>query len=189
MPKTVCVAVVAIALFLAPTSTSARLPTPPFDFEISPTRVSEGGSATIEVAPRVARATESSGEPAKYDVYVMWAYSEEAAFLTPAGAWSPAPVALVRDTTVQSAPTVRATWNGARPVMDIPLAVLVVPAGADPLDRARWSYRPVIRWLSVTAPSRPWSPTSNALLLGFVAVAASVAIAVGDTAWRKPSRR
>ena len=190
MPKTVGVAVVAVALFLAPTSTYARLPAPPFDLEISPARVSEGASATIAVAPRVARATESSAAAAaKYDVYVMWAYSEEAAFLTPAGAWSPAPVPLVRDTTVQSAPTVRATWNGARPVMDIPLAVLIVQAGADPLDRARWSYRPVIRWLSVTAPSRAWSLSSTALVLALVGTVASVAIAVTDIAWRKPSRR
>ena len=189
MTNTLRTAVLALALGIAPTTTHARLPAPPFDLEIAPARVSEGASATLEVAPHVARATESSAAAAKYDVYVMWAYSEEAAFLTPAGAWSPTPVPLVRDTTVQSAPTIRATWNGARPVMDIPLAVLVVPAGADPLDRAQWSYRPVIRWLSVRAPSRSWQLTSNALLLGLVGAVASITIAVGDIAWRKLRRR
>jgi hypothetical protein len=182
MRKTVCIAVVAAALSIAPTSTYARLPAPPFDFAITPAQVSEGGSATFEVAP----ATGSSAGTNRYDVYVMWAYSEEAAFLTPQGVWAPVPVALARDTTVQSAPTLRVTWNGARPVMDIPLAVLVVPAGADPLDRARWTHRPVIRWLRVTARTRPWSLTSGAMLLGFVAAAASVAIAVGDAGWRTP---
>jgi hypothetical protein len=183
--KTAGIAAVALALCIAPTSTYAGLPPPPFDFEISPARVPEGGSTTIEVAP----ATRSSVGTGTYDVYVMWAYSEEAAFLTPQGAWAPVPVALARNTTVQSAPTLRVAWNGARPVMDIPLAVLVVPAGADPLDRARWTYRPVIRWLSVSARSRSWSLTSGALLLGFIAATASVAIAFGDAGWRTPSRR
>jgi hypothetical protein len=176
MSKTAPIALLAVTLSIAPTSTHARLPPPPFDLQISPTRVSEGGSATIQVAPT----TRSSATAEKYDLYVMWAYSEEAAFLAPQGTWSPVAVALARDTTVHSAPTLAVTWNGARPVMDIPLAVLVVPAGADPLDRARWSYRPVIRWLSVRARSAPWSLTSSALLLGLVAAASTVAIAFAD---------
>ena len=183
--KTAGIAAVALALCIAPTSTYAGLPPPPFDFEISPARVPEGGSTTIEVAP----ATRSSVGTGTYDVYVMWAYSEEAAFLTPQGAWARSARSCCARGPRGRAPTLRVAWNGARPVMDIPLAVLVVPAGADPLDRARWTYRPVIRWLSVSARSRSWSLTSGALLLGFVAATASVAIAFGDAGWRTPSRR
>lgn len=183
MGKAARIALVAIALSMAPTSTDARLPAPPFDLRISPARVSEGESATIQVAP----ASRSSATTGPHDIYVLWAYAEEAAFLTPEGAWAPAPVALSRDTTVNDAPALRVTWHGARPVMDIPLALLVVPAGTDPLDRARWTYRPVIRWLSVRGRSTPWSLTSGELLFGLVAVAGSLVIAVADI--RGPMRR
>jgi hypothetical protein len=181
--KAARIVLVAIALSMAPTSTYARLPAPPFDLQISPARVSEGGSATIQIAP----ATRSSATGARHDIYVLWAQAEEAAFLTPQGAWAPAPVALSRDTTVKDAPTLRVTWNGARPVMDIPLALLVVPTGTDPLDRAGWTYRPVIRWLSVRGPSTPWSLESGALLFALAAVAGSLVIAFADI--RVPARK
>lgn len=161
---------------MVPTSTYARLPAPPFDFHISPARVSQGDSVTIQIAP----ATRSSATTERLDIYVLWAYAEEAAFLTREGAWAPAPVALSRDTTLKDPPPLSVTWNGARPVMDIPLALLVVPTGTDPLDRAQWAYRPVVRWLSVRGPSTPWSVTPGALVFGLVAAASSLVIALAD---------
>jgi hypothetical protein len=72
----------------------------------------------------------------------MWALVPEAAFLTPEGAWSPRPVAF-RAGLAAEGPPVPVRWVPGPPG-DIPLALVVVPAGADPLDRFAWTFQPLV---------------------------------------------
>ena len=167
----------ALAVVAAGGPAHARLPAPPFDLTISPARVQVDGSTTIVVA---STAGLRAGDD-RYDLYVMWAYAEEAAFLVPTGDWSPQQVAVARDVSPDGFSPRAVSWSGVRPVMDIPLALVVVPAGADPLDRTRWIHRPVVSWVSVSRGSAPRRLGPEALMLGVTAVVGSLLIVLAGT--------
>jgi hypothetical protein len=150
----------------------ARLPAPPFDLTISPSRVEVEGSTSIVISS-VAGAP---GDGERYDLYVLWAYAEEAAFLVPTGGWSPQPVAVALGVSPHGFAPRAVPWAGVRPVMDIPLALVVVQPGAHPLDRSRWIHRPVLSWVRVSRGDRPRQLGPEALLLGTIAVAGSLLI-------------
>jgi hypothetical protein len=128
-----------LGIVLAPGAARAALPAPPFALDVAPTRVAAGEAVTLTITP--------SGGAGEYDLYLMWALVPEAAFLTPAGAWSPQPVPFLARQGAGGQPF-RARWTPVPPG-DIPLALVVVPAGGDPLARFDWRFRPVVTHLRV----------------------------------------
>jgi len=123
----------------------AALPAPPFALDVTPSRAVPGQPVQIELTPR--------GGPGVWDVYLMWAFSPEAAFLTPEGAWSPRPVAFRSRVPAAGGP-ITARWVVNR-AGDIPLALVVVEPGGDPLARFTWTFRPQIAWVSAPGPPAP----------------------------------
>ncbi|HET7343699.1 MAG TPA: hypothetical protein VFL90_19705 [Methylomirabilota bacterium] len=144
----------------------AALPAPPFTLDVDPTRPAAGQPVTIVVTPR--------GDAGVFDVYLMWALSAEAGFLGADGAWSPRPLAFRAGVPATGAPIVMRWVPG--PGSDIPLALVVVPAGADPLARFGWTYRPALVRIAVQAP--PARAPLDLRALAPVAVAALVACAI-----------
>ncbi len=159
-----------MALAVAPAS--AALPAPPFDFSLSPAAVTEGAPVTVRIAPV---RSAGAGAPDAYDLYLVLARTEEASFLTEAGAWSPTPVPYARAVDVTAAPIVR-QWARAWPPGEHAFALVVVPVSADPLARSAWRYRPVTRWLDV-APHTSGDESADYATVAMLAVATLVAIA------------
>lgn len=164
----------AAVLALAATASHAALPAPPFELSVTPGSVIEGEPVTIRIAPSV---TPETGEAR--DIYLALATSEEAAFLTEQGAWSPRPVPYAR-IAAGHAPTIVRPWPKAWPPGDHTLAMLVVPPAADPLGRTAWIYRPVIAQLSVTPRASADAPPAVGAL--FILAAATLA-AIGCVWW------
>jgi hypothetical protein len=131
-----------LALALVAGRAEGALPAPPFALDVTPVRVTAGAPVTLTITPR--------GGPGTFDLYVMWALVPEAAFLTPEGAWSPRPVAF-RAGLAAAGASVQARWVPAPPGA-IPLALVVVPARADPLDRFAWRFRPLVVEVHADAP-------------------------------------
>jgi hypothetical protein len=125
----------------------AALPPPPFTLEVTPTRVAAGQPVMLQITPR--------GGTGEFDVYLMWALVPEAAFLTPQGAWSAQPVAF-RARLPATGPPVQLRWMPG-PAPDIPLALVVVAPGEDPLARFAWAFRPMLTHVSAPAatPAAP----------------------------------
>jgi hypothetical protein len=161
----------ALWLALAVTSAEAALPVPPFELTLSSTSLTEGDTVTVRVAPRPGA---TGGEP--YDLYVLLASVEEAAFLTPEGAWAPRPVPYARALSVTAAPIVR-PWPKVWPSGRFALGLVVVPPGVDPLARADWRYRPTITWFDVAPLRRAETPPAGTMP-ALLAVAAAAAFAL-----------
>ncbi len=160
-------AITTAVLLLASTRAEAALPAPPFVLTATPSSVSEGDTVEIGLRPRAA-----TGGP--WDVYVVWLFSERAAFLGPDGAWAQQPVPF--RARLAAGERVRGAWSRAGPPADVTLALVVVRPGADPLDRAEWTHQPALATVRVTAPPgarppRPWT-TLTGLLLAAVAATA-----------------
>jgi hypothetical protein len=158
----------AALLLLAAAAAEAALPAPPFDLAVSSTSLREGDTVTVRVSPRSAGAAQD-----RYDLYVLLASSEEAAFLTPEGRWAPRPVAYARAVSTSNPPLVR-EWPRVWPAGQHALALMAVAPAGDPLDRASWQFRPAIVWLRITPlnPDRGAPMVWTWLLLGAAALAA-----------------
>ena len=161
--------VLAAVLMLAATSAEAALPAAPFSLSATPTTVDAGEPVAIDVTPR-ARA----GGP--WDVYVVWLFTERAAFLGPEGEWAPRPVPF--RARLGGGESARGVWRRAGPPDDVTLALIAVRPGTDPLDRTEWTSRPALARVRVEAPpearpARPWM-TLAALLAAAVAATALV---------------
>jgi hypothetical protein len=168
IPRRRATVVLAAAIVLAATSAEAALPAAPFSLSASPTTVDAGAPVAIDVTPR-ARA----GGP--WDVYVVWLFTERAAFLGPDGAWAPRPVPF--RARLGAGESARGVWRGAGPPGDVTLALVAVRPGVDPLDRAQWTSRPALARVRVEVPAharpaRPW--TTLAALLAATAAATAV---------------
>ena len=159
------VVMVALIAFATPGAAAARLDEPPLDFTVSPRLVTPDETIGIRVAPAPAARWQDT---TPLDVYVMWATTERAAFLGPDGAWSPIPVPVRRDMQPTTLP-VTVEWRRPGPAGNVPLAMVAVPSGADPLLRSDWRYRPVLQLARVAAAGRRSSVD--------VAVASSVLLA------------
>jgi hypothetical protein len=161
---------VALALaLLAPGAAVAALPAPPFALEIAPLRVTAGQPVRLVITPR--------GGEGLFDLYLMWALSPEAAFLTPQGTWSPQPVAFRAGIRASGEPIVGRWLPG--PGREIPLALVVVAAGGDPLARFAWTYRPAFARISVDAPvDRPPLDVGEMAPLAALTLVASVVVLV-----------
>jgi hypothetical protein len=164
--------VLAALLLLVATSVEAALPAPPFDLALSSTSLREGDTVTVRVSARPGGAAQD-----RYDLYVLLASVEEAAFLTPEGTWAPRPVPYARAVSTSDPPLVR-QWPKVWPPGQYALGLVAVAPSGDPLDRAAWRYRPAIRWFQV-APLRPEraAPVIRTwVLLGVAAVAAGALV-------------
>jgi hypothetical protein len=153
--------VLAVLLALVATSADAALPAPPFELTLSSTALTEGEAVTVRVAAKPGSASDE-----RHDVYLMLASVEEAAFLTPDGAWAPAPVPWARALSTREAPVVR-PWPRAWPAGRYAFGLVVVPVAANPLTRSEWRYRPGITWFDVRPlppPGRAPAPASLWLL-------------------------
>jgi hypothetical protein len=163
------VLVMAATLALGPAPVDSSLREPPVAFTLSPRLVAPDQPLTLRVvaAPAARWAHESP-----LDVYIMWATTERAAFLGPDGVWSPVPVAFRPSMNAASAPMVL-EWRPPEPHGEIPLAMVAVPAGVDPLLRSNWTYRPVLRSarVAVEAPHRPLDSFTAAAVLSATALA------------------
>lgn len=163
--------VLAGLLALAATSVEAALPAPPFDLGLSPTSLIEGDTATVRVTARP-RSTEAG----RYDVYVLLASVEQAAFLTPEGTWAPRPVAYARAVSTSDPPIVR-PWPKVWPAGDYALGLVVVPPSGDPLARSEWRYRPAVTWFQI-APRQSAAAALTPATVGLLGLAAAAAIAL-----------
>jgi len=157
-----------IALLGLATVGEAALPAPPFTLDVAPTRVGPGQPVRLQITPR--------GLAGEFDVFLMWEQSEEAAFLTPRGTWAPQPVAFRPRLSARGAP-VTVQWI-PNPPGDIPLALVVLRPGDDPMTRAAWTFRPEVTWVRAESPvaaaPAAWSalaPLAGATLLACALVA------------------
>lgn len=167
MARDLCVLIAALAAAMTCETAHAALPHPPFDLLVAPGRVVEGGTATIAI-----RAVGDAPADARYDIYLVWALAERAAFLTAESSWSPRPVPYHRAASPAAFPLSRTPWRTIGPVADIPLAMVVVPSGVDPMDRARWTFRPVVRWVTVRPGARAQAPLPIPLAAAAAAISA-----------------
>jgi hypothetical protein len=159
---------VIVVLMAVAAAAEAALPSPPFTLDVIPSRVGAGQPVRMQITPR--------GDAGEFDVYLMWEGSEEAAFLTPQGAWSARPVAF-RPRLPARGGTITFEWVPTPPG-DVPLALVVVPPGVDPLTRAAWTFRPLVTRVKVDLPAPPdpawtaFAPLAGATLLacGLVAL-------------------
>ena len=161
------VTIAVAALLLASARTEAALPAPPFALTATPSSVLAGDTVEIGVTPRAA-----TGGP--WDVYVVWLFSERAAFLGPDGTWAPRPVPF--HARLAAGERARGAWNRAAPPADVTLALVIVRPGADPLDHAEWTHRPALAQVRVAAPSdarpsRPWTTLAGLFVAAVVATA------------------
>jgi hypothetical protein len=161
----------AALLALGAAVADAALPAPPFDLTLSSTSLIEGEPVTIRVTP-----TARPSPTARYDVYLLLASVEEAAFLTPEGTWAPTPVPYARSVSTADPPIVR-PWPHAWPPGHFAFGLVVVPPSSDPLVRDDWRYRPAITWFDV-APrgSGAATPASTSLVVLGVAAATAAAL-------------
>ena len=69
----------------------------------------------------------------------------------------------------------------AGPGREIPLALVVVPAGGDPLARFAWTYRPTLVRISIQAPgpAAPLDVRGLASLAALTLVACAVVLLAG----------
>lgn len=175
LPRRGAAAAATLALLLLGAARAhAALPPPPFDLGVTPSAASEGDAVTVAITPRAA-----SGGP--WDVYVLWLFTERAAFLGAGGAWSQQPVPF--RARLAAGESARGGWSGVGPPGDVTLALVVVRPGADPLERLDWTFQPALASVRVapapgTGPPRPWAT------LAALAAAAGVAAAL---LWRRPS--
>jgi hypothetical protein len=164
----VAVGLVVVALgaaVVAPGAAEAALPAPPFDLSVTPTWTTAGDTVMLDVAPR------GRADGTTWDLYVLWLYSDAAAFLTPEGAWSPRPVpwrARLPGGQHASAP-----WPRVGPPDDITLALVVVEPGGDPLQRLTWRFRPALATAHVRGPgpAPAWRRLLGPALVALCAVA------------------
>jgi hypothetical protein len=165
--RAVLVAVGAALCLLGAGAAEGALPECPFVLSVAPAEPRAGGNVTLTVTPR----RDATGT---WDIYVVWLYSERAAFLGADGAWWPRPVAF--HARLAAGQTATGEWKNARPAGPVTLALLAVEPGADPLQRLQWRFRPSLAALTVvdpTAPtvSVPWATLAALSLAGLVAIA------------------
>jgi hypothetical protein len=163
--------------------TAAALPSPPLDFGVAAETAAPDGPITIRVAALPGRPWPPG---MALDVYVLWATGERAAFLRPDGVWSPIPVPFRPAMDATSPPAVL-VWRPLRRHAEIPLAMLAVPAGVDPLRRGGWTHRPMLR--SIRVPVEGGVRRYDVTIIASLGAAAGLAIlAVAVLRWAAPGR-
>jgi len=178
MARDLRVLLAALVAALACETAHAALPGPPFELSVAPGRIVEGGTATIEI-----RAAGRAPDDARYDIYLVWALGERAIFLTPESSWSAQPVPYHRAASPSAFSPAPTPWRAVGPVADVPLAMVVVPSGVHPMDRERWTFRPVLRWVTVQPRARARAPVPIPLAAAAAAVSALLFVGPGLVEW------
>jgi hypothetical protein len=130
----------------------------------APSRVDALQTASIVVRRRAAAST-----AVPVDLYLIWAFRPDARFLTAEGAWTSEARPIARGVRLAELEPLTIAWR-AEPAGSISLALLAVPAGAHPIDRASWLWSPELKWISVRA-HHVANPSARRLLLGLGATA------------------
>jgi hypothetical protein len=145
-PRAAVLVVLVSALVVAGAGrAAAELPAGPFRLAVSPSHAPAGAPVEIRLDPR-------GSHTGAWDVYVMSATGERAAFLSPQGAWAAARTPL--RTAVRAGTSLVAPWTPG-PGGEIPLAMILVAPGGDPLDRRQWAFRPELASVMVSGPASP----------------------------------
>lgn len=169
---------VALALLATASGAEAALPAPPFELSVAP-KVVSGNDVAVTLRPR-AHAT------GRWDLYVVWLYTERAAFLGADGAWRPRPLPFRARAAAGEAATV--TWKNAGPGGEATLALLTVEPGGDPLERLDWRFRPSLATVRIAAPAAPRSlPYGTLAALGLATLGAMVVV-LHSARWPTPPR-
>jgi hypothetical protein len=169
--RAVVIGMLAAIVAIGATPAAAELTTAPLRLVISPRSVGSGTPVEIRLEPRAERSRARAGA---WDAYVMWATGERAAFLSPAGEWVPGRTPFRTAITADAPVVVR--WPRPRPAGEVPLALVLVPPGGDPLDRRQWAFTPELASMTVVTPaaassSVPWSQSALVVAAGVVASA------------------
>jgi hypothetical protein len=154
---------------------AAALPAAPFALSVAPARAAVGETVSVTVTPR--------GGTGTWDLYVLWLYSERAAFLADDGTWRPRPARFRAG--MAAGQSVSGRWTRVGPAGAATLALIAVEPGGDPLARLDWRFEPSLATLEVVDPG-PRGAGLPGSTLTLLALAGSVAIAV-VLAW--PPRR
>jgi hypothetical protein len=161
----------ALALLLVATAAEAALPPAPFALSASPVALVEGAPVVVSITP-----VRGEAPSERFDLYVVLASVAQAAFLTPHGTWVAQPTPYAQGRTTGDGPLTR-QWPKAWPSGRHALGLVVVPAGAKPLTRADWRFRPSITWIDV-APAAPAATPANRGTLALLVLSLGVAIAL-----------
>ena len=161
-------ALIAVAsIVLSASAAEATLPFSPFELTVAPASFLSGSDTNLTVRRR-------DGVQGRWDLYVVWLYSERAVFLAPDGTWRPRPTPLRAG--VADGETVTVTWKNAGPPGEATLALLTVEPGGDPLERLDWRFRPSLATVKITAPSVPRTLPYETLAALLVASLGAVAL-------------
>jgi hypothetical protein len=153
---------------LLPSGVEAALPASPFELSVAPTTVRAGDTARVTVASQPGHGT--------WDLYVVWLYTEAAAFLAEDGTWRPRPVPF--RARVASGQTISGPWTGAGPPGPVTLALVAVEPGRDPLLRLDWRVRPSLASLRIAPRDPPRSVLDAAHLPRTVLLAGAALLAI-----------
>jgi len=175
-PRTAALIAV-VSIMLSAPAAEAALPASPFELTATPATFISGSDTTLTVRPR-------GDAQGRWDLYVVWLYSERAVFLAPDGAWRPQPTALRAG--VSAGETVTAAWKNAGPAGEATLALLTVERGGDPLERLDWRFRPSLATVKITASPMPRSLPYGTLTALLVASLGAVALVLWPRSPRPP---
>jgi hypothetical protein len=167
-----------MSIVLSASVAEATLPPSPFELTVAPATFVSGTDTTLTVRPR-------GDLQGRWDLYVVWLYSERAVFLAPDGDWRPRPTPLRGG--VSAGETVTGIWKNAGPAGEATLALLTVEPGGDPLDRLDWRFRPSLATVKITAPPMPRSLPYGTLTALLVASLGAVALVLWPK-WPTPPR-
>ena len=156
------------ALVLSAGAAEAALPPSPFELTVAPAKFLSGEDTKVTVRPR-------GRAEGRWDLYVVWLYTERAVLLGADGAWRPRPTPL--RTGVAAGETVTVPWKNAGPAGEATLALLTVDPGGDPLERLDWRFRPSLATVVIGAPSAP-RPLPLGTLGALLAASAVVVVVV-----------
>jgi hypothetical protein len=159
--------VAAVVLVLSASVAHAALPAPPFELGVTPATFVSGSDPSVTIRPRV-------GAAGRWDLYVVWLYSERAVFLGADGAWRPRPTPFRAG--ASAGETTTATWKNAGPAGEATLALLTVDPGGNPLERLDWRFRPSLATVKISAPPTPRALPYDTLAVLLVASLAAVAL-------------
>jgi hypothetical protein len=177
-PRTAAV-VAAVALLSSASGADAALPAPPFELSVAPVTFLSGGDASVTVRPR-------GNAAGRWDLYVVWLYTERGVFLGADGEWRPRPTPFRAG--AAAGETVTVTWRNAGPAGEATLALVTIEPGGDPLERLDWRFRPSLATVKITAPPAPRTLPSGTLAALLLASAAAVALALRWPRWPTPPR-
>jgi len=175
-PKCLAVTLFAIVLGTAGLSqANSSLATAPFSFAASASATADGNEMVIRVELHQAPPAGAAGP---FDLYVAQLTSwESARFLTPAGLWSEAPVAVRQNLLASRMAPLRLQWSESQ-LGTMHLMVLATKASSDPRLRSNWLFQPKLRLVRLKARLSPEQRGHGIFVIGSLGLVTLVAAAV-----------